>query len=179
MSQKPSIYRITGAPTGTPAVVTSLSFGAVDSNASLESHAVLRSAAGKSYVVTLAIGSAAGMNATRFKLWGVLSGGSLDANVTVDIATTLKTSYVQATGTEDSQGDSIVTVYGGAVENFMAYTALAPKIISGADMLKTTGTGLFTKYIPLQINVGASAALGEHPADPAKLYIYAAAAETS
>ena len=179
MSVKPDVYRITGAPTGTPAIVTALSFGARDSNASLESHAVLRSAAGKSYVVTLAIGSAGGMNASRFKLWGVLSGGSLDANVTVDIATTLKTTYAQATGTQDSQGDSIVTVYGGAVEDFMQYTALAPKIIEGTDVLKTSGTGLFTKYIPLQINVGASAALGEHPADPKKLYIYAAAAETS
>lgn len=179
MSQKPSIYRITGAAPGTPAVVTSLSFGAWDSNASLESHAVLRSATGRSYVVTLAIGSDTPMNASRFKLWGVLSGGPLDANVTVDIATTLKTTYAQATGTEDSQGDSIVTVYGGAVEDFLTYTALAPKIISGTDVIKTSGTGLFTKYIPLQINVGASAALGEHPADPAKLYIYAAAAETS
>lgn len=179
MSQKPSIYRITGAAPGTPAVVTSLSFGAWDSNASLESHAVLRSATGRSYVVTLAIGSATSMEASRFKLWGVLSGGALDANVTVDIATTLKTTYAQATGTEDSQGDSIVTVYGGAVEDFLTYTALAPKIISGTDVIKTSGTGLFTKYIPLQINVGASAALGEHPADPAKLYIYAAAAETS
>lgn len=179
MTVAPDIYRITGAAPGTAAVVTSLSFGAWDSNASLESHAVKRGASGRSYVVTLAIGSDAAMTATRFKLWGVLSGGSLDANVTVDIATTLKTGYVQATGIEDSQGDSIVTVYGGAVENFLDYTALSPKIISGTDVVKTTGPGLFTKYIPLQINVGASAALGEHPADPAKLYIYAAAAETS
>lgn len=179
MSQKPSIYRITGAAPGTPAIVTAINFGAWDSNASLESHAVLRSASGRSYVVTLAIGSDTAMNASRFKLWGVLSGGSLDANVTVDIATTLKTTYAQATGTEDSQGDSIVTVYGGAVENFLSYTALSPKYISGTDVIKTSGTGLFTKYIPIQINVGASAALGEHPADPAKLYIYVAAAETS
>ena len=179
MTVAPDIYRITGAAPGSAAVVTSLSFGAWDSNASLESHAVKRSASGRSYVVTLAIGSAAGMNATRFKLWGVLSGGSLDANVTVDIATTLKTTYAQATGTEGSQGDSIVTVYDGAVEDFLQYTALAPKIIEGTDVLKTSGTGLFTKYIPIQINVGASAALGEHPADPAKLYLYAAAAETS
>lgn len=179
MTVAPDIYRITGAAPGSAAVVTSLSFGAWDSNASLESHAVKRGASGRSYVATLAIGSAAGMNATRFKLWGVLSGGSLDANVTVDIATTLKTTYAQATGTEDSQGDSIVTVYDGAVEDFLQYTALAPKIIEGTDVLKTSGTGLFTKYIPIQINVGASAALGEHPADPAKLYLYAAAAETS
>jgi len=179
MSQKPSIYRITGAAPGSAAVVTSLSFGAWDSNASLESHAVLRSASGRSYVVTLAIGSATSMDALRFKMWGVLSGGSLDANVTVDIATTLKTSYVQATGTLDSYGDTIVSLYGGAVEDFMTYTALSPKLISGTDVIKTSGTGLFTKYIPIQINVGASAALGEHPADPAKLYIYAAAAETS
>lgn len=179
MSVKPDIYRITGAPAGTAAVVTSLSFGAWDSNASLESHAVLRGATGRSYVVTLAIGSDTSMAASRFKIWGVLGGGSLDTNVTVDIATTLKTTYAQATGTEDNQGDTIVTVYGGAVENFLSYTALSPKYISGTDVIKTSGTGLFTKYIPLQINVGASAALGEHPADPVKLYIYAAAAETS
>jgi hypothetical protein len=179
MTVAPDIYRITGAAPGSAAVVTSLSFGAWDSNASLESHAVKRGASGRSYVVTLAIGSDVSMDATRFKLWGVLSGGSLDANVTVDIATALKDTYIQATGTLDDHGNTLVSIYGGAVEDFLAYTALAPKYISGTDVIKTTGTGLFTKYIPLQINVGASAALGEHPADPVTLYIYAAAAETS
>jgi len=51
-------------------------------------------------------------------------------------------------------------------------------MINGSDVLKTSGTGLFTKYIPIQIEILAAAALGAIPADPVELTIYCAAMES-
>ena len=185
MTVKPKIYRITGAAPGTPAVITSLSLGAVDSNASLVLHPVKRGATGGSYIATIAIGFDSDPGtATAFYLWATLIDSetglpaSLDENVVVKIATSLATTYVRATGTEDDHGDSISTVYSLSSEDLLTYTSGSPKIISGTDVVKTTGTGLFTKYIPLQIEIAEAAALGAHPADPVELKLYCSALES-
>lgn len=180
MTQKPVIYRVTGAAPGSAAVISNLYLGAWDSNASLALHPVRVGDPGRSYVATLALGFEVDPTvATSFRIWPTLVGGSLDADVDIKIATTLATTYIQATGTQDDHGDSISTVYSLTAEDFFNYTAGSPKVISGTDMVKTTGTGVYTKYIPLQIEIGDDAALGAHPQDPVELKINVSALESS
>jgi hypothetical protein len=180
MTVKPSIYRITGAVPGSAAVVSTISLGASDTNTSLALHPVKRgSGTARSYLAVLALGFASDPGTiSSLYLWAVLSGGSLDAYVTVKVATTLATTYVRATGTEDDTGNSILSVYGLATEDLLAYTSGSPKKISGTDLIKTTGTGIFTKYLPIQIEFGAAAALGAHPNDPVELKLFCAAMES-
>lgn len=176
-TQKPVIYRLTGAAPGTAAVITYLTLGAKDSNIELTLHPVKRG--GRSYVANIALGFAVSPGtATRFTMWGVLASGSLDQYVTVKIAKTLPVAYIAATGTEDVVGTGINSLYGLETEDFLAYTSSNPYVISPSDLIKTSGTGIYTKTIPIQIEIGSAAALGAIPASPVTLKLYCAAMES-
>lgn len=178
-TQKPIIYRLTGVAPGTPVAITSLVIGAKDLNSDLTLHPVKRGSPGYSFVVNLALGFAVDPGtATRFTFWATLTGGALDTQVVLKIATTLPAAYIAATGTDDVIGTSINALYGLATESIFTYSSGNPKILSGSDLVKTTGTGLYTKTIPLQVEVGATAVLGAIPAAGITLNLHCSARES-
>ena len=101
---------------------------------------------------------------SSIKFWPTLVGGSLDADVTIKIATTLATTYIQATGTSGSTGTSINSLYGLSTEDIFTYSSGSPRVVAPADMVLTTGIGRYTKFILLQLEASASADLGRVPA---------------
>lgn len=180
MTVTPVIYRYTGAAPGTPAVISNLALGSWDSNASLSLYPVKRlSATAYSYVAAIALGFESDPGTClSFDFWAALVGGSLDSNVVIKIATTLAAAYIQATGTPGTGGNSINSIYSLATEDLTVYTSGSPKSISGTDMVKTTGTGAFTKLILIQAEIGASANVGAVPASPVTLDLHCAGWES-
>lgn len=163
---KGKFYRYTGAVPGTGVAVSNINFTAWDSNLTLESYPQLRgSSTTYSYIVALAYYFEADPGLiSSVKFWPTLVGGSLDADVTIKIATTLATTYIQATGTSGSTGTSINSLYGLSTEDIFTYSSGSPRVVAPADMVLTTGIGRYTKFILLQLEASASADLGRVPA---------------
>lgn len=181
MTVQAEVYRYTGAAPGSGAKITNLSLGAWDSNATLQLYPIKRgSSTAYSYVAALALYMPTDPgNVASFRIWPVLSGGSLDANIDIKIATQLVTTYIRATGVEGDSGTPITTLYAGsAVESLMNYSSGSPKIISGSDLIITSGVGRYTKYILIQAEFGASAPLGAAPATGIELKLHVSALES-
>jgi hypothetical protein len=169
---KGKFYRYTGAPTGTGAAVSNINFTAWDSNASLSSYPIRRGAAkAYSYIVALAYYFEADPGTiSSIYFWPSLVGGTLDDDVSIKIATTLQTTYKQATGTPGTTGTTIASLYTGVTtEDIFNYSSTSPRYVAAADQILSTGIGRYTKYILLQMEVDTDADLGAVPASTVTL----------
>ena len=169
---KGKFYRYTGVAPGSGAAVSQINFGAWDSNASLSSYPVQKgSSTAYSYIVALAYYFEADPGLISLVYFWPSIVGTLDDDVKIKIATTLEGTYKQATGVPGSSGTSINSLYGLATEDIFNYSSGSPRYVAPADMLLSTGIGRYTKYILLQMEIGASADLGAIPAAGVTLHL--------
>ena len=161
MAAVPKFYEHNGAGP----VVTELSalvFCSADEYAPVNEHPMVKpsGADNRSYVKTLGFGFSTGpsVSCSDFRLY---SDGTISwTGCTWYIGDQLPTSYIQATGTEGLTGTDILTLYTGVITSktaFSTYTSAAPKTI---DSIKTTGTGVFTKFFCFQVYISSSAVVG-------------------
>lgn len=159
-------YKYTGAIPGTGAALTSdIEFPSSDGGA-LNSYPMKRGTGTVySYIVALAYYFEADPGLiSSICFWPSIVGGSLDSDVTIKIATTLQTTYKQATGTSGSTGTPIATLYTGVTtEDIFNYNSGSPRVVAAADQILTTGIGRYTNFILLQMEAAAAADLGAVP----------------
>jgi hypothetical protein len=169
---KGKFYKYTGAAPGSGEAITSdIEFPASDGGA-LNSYPKKRGVATVySYIVALAyyFDVDPGLISSIY-FWPSIVGGSLDDDVVIKIATTLQSTYKQATGTPGSTGTPISTLYTGVTtEDIFNYSSGSPRYVAPADQLLTTGIGRYTKHILLQMEIAPGADLGAVPASSVTL----------
>jgi len=161
MAAVPKFYEHNGAsPTVTE--ISALVFCSADETAPGNEHPLVKptGADNRSFVKTLGFGFSTGpsVSCSDFRLY---SDGTIGwTGCTWNIGDQLPEAYVQATGTEGLTGTEMTALYTGVITSktdFATYTSAAPKTI---DALKTSGTGVYTKFFCFQVDVSSSAVVG-------------------
>lgn len=149
-----------GAPVVTP--ISTLVFCTSDDTAPGNEHPMVKPTASvnRSYCKILACGFSTGP-ATSCSDVKISSDGTIGwTGATWYVGDQFPTTYVQATGTVGGTGTEMTALYTGVVTsktNFQNYTSAAPLALS---MAKTTGTGVYTDYFIMQVDLSTSAVVG-------------------
>ena len=162
MSAVPKFYETNGTAPGTATEIAALVFCSGDYCAPLYEHPMLKptGADNRSYVKTLGFGFSTGpsVSCSDFKLY---SDGTIGwTGCLWYIGDQMPLTYVQATGVEGSSGTEMTALYTGVITSkslFSTFTSAAPKTITG---IKTSGTGIFTRYFAMQVDISSSATVG-------------------
>jgi hypothetical protein len=162
MAAVPKFYEVNGTAPGTPTEIAALVFCSGDYAAPGYEHPMLKptGADNRSYVKTLGFGFSTGpsVSCSDFKLY---SDGTIGwTGCLWQIGDEMPTVYVQATGVEGSSGTEMTALYTGVVTAkrlFSTYTSAAPKTLTG---IKTSGTGIYTRYFAMQVDISSSATVG-------------------
>ncbi len=154
----------TNGPESDPVVtaIAELVFCTADMYAPGNEHPLVKPLSGvnRSFVKTLACGFSTGpaVSCSDIKIY---SDGAIGwAGVTWYVGDQFPTTYKQATGIVGQTGDDMTSVYNGVVTsktNFQNYTDQNPLSLPS---IRTTGTGIYTKYFIMQVDVSPSASVG-------------------
>lgn len=169
MAAVPKFYETNGSA-GSPVVtpISTLVFCSDDANAPGNEHPMVKPTASvnRSFCKVLACGFSTGP-ATSCSDIKIYSDGAIGwTGATWYVGDQFPTTYVQATGTVGGSGTEMTALFTGVITsktNFQNFTSSAPLALS---MAKTTGTGVYTDYFVMQVdlstscNVGALAAEG-------------------
>lgn len=160
----------TNGPESDPVVtaISELVFCTADMYAPGNEHPMVKPTTGtkKSFVKTLACGFSTGpaVSCSDIKIF---SDGAIGwTGCTWYVGDQFPTTYKQATGVVGDSGDDMTTVYSGVVTsktNFQNYTESNPLALPS---IKTTGTGIYTKYFLMQVDVSTSAQVGALSPEP-------------
>jgi hypothetical protein len=163
MAAVPKFYETNGdAGSPTTTALSALVFTTSDEYAPGNEHPLVKPTSGtnRSWVKSLAVGFSTGP-ATSCSDIKIYCDGTIGwTGITWYVGDQFPTTYVQATGTEGDTGNVMTTVYTGVVTsktNFQNYTSAAPLTLS---MAKTTGTGAYTNYFIMQLDLSTSAVVG-------------------
>jgi hypothetical protein len=161
MAAVPKFYEHNGSgPVVTE--IAALVFCSADEYAPLNEHPLVKptGADNRSYCKTLGFGFSTGpsVSCSDFRLY---SDGTIGwTGCLWYVGDQMPTSYIQSTGTEGSTGTEMTALYTGVITSkslFSTFTSAAPKTI---DSIKTTGTGVYTKFFVFQVDVSSSAVVG-------------------
>ncbi len=169
MAAVPKFYETDG-PDGSPTVteLSTLVFCTADAYAPGNEHPLVKptSSTKNSFCKTLAFGFSTGP-ATSCSDVKIYSDGAIGwTGITWYVGDQFPTTYVQSTGTEGDTGTEMTALYTGVVtskSNFQNYTSAAPLAIT---MIKTTGTGIYTRYFIFQLTLSTSAVVGALASEP-------------
>jgi hypothetical protein len=164
MAAVPKFYELNG-PSGAPVTteLTEIVFCSDDNVAPGNEHPLVKPGAGltnRSFAKTLGFGFSTGpaVSCSDVQLY---SDGAIGwTGCTLYIGDQLPSTYVQATGSVGNSGNDMTAVYSGVITSktsFATYTSASPKTIT---MIKTSGTGIYTRFFIMQVDIADSAVVG-------------------